>query len=132
MDRKLDVSQQHVLAAQKASSILGYINVRMASRVREMIVSLYSALWRPHLEYCSVGTLLQEKHGAGGRGSDECHKDHQGLEHLSYEDRLRNLDLFTLEKRRLKGDLSTYKQELIKRKETDFLHGLVVTRQGEL
>jgi len=57
----------------------------------------------------------------------------QGLEHLSYEERLRDLGLFRLEKRRLWGDLRAafqYLQGPIGKMETNFLVGPVVIGQG--
>ncbi|PKU42677.1 rna-directed dna polymerase from mobile element jockey-like [Limosa lapponica baueri] len=52
VDEKLNVSWQHMLAAQKANCILGHIKRSIARRLREVILPLSSTLMRPHLEYC--------------------------------------------------------------------------------
>ncbi|PKU47572.1 protein hook hypothetical protein [Limosa lapponica baueri] len=61
VDEKLNRRRQCVLTAQKAISILGCIKRITASRSREVILPLYSALVRPHLEYCIQ--LWRPQHG---------------------------------------------------------------------
>ena len=52
VDHKLNMSQLCDVAAKKANAILICINRIIASKSRKVLVPLYSALVRPHLEYC--------------------------------------------------------------------------------
>ena len=71
VDTKVTMRQQCALVARKANSVLGCIRRSVANKLREVNLPLYSALVKPHLEYCVQFWVPQYETWTYGKSSDE-------------------------------------------------------------
>ena len=92
---------------KKANSVLGIIARSFEYKDKDIMLTLYKALVRPHLEYANqIWAPYLVKHVVAIESVQRrMTRQVPGLKDLSYEDRLRELCLPTLAYRRLRGDM---------------------------
>lgn len=95
---------------QKATSILDYVKWNTACKSREMILSLCSALWRPHLLHPFWAPYFKENVDRLERFQQWTTKIITGLGNLIYKKKLKFLELFSLEKNKAKGRFDSHFQ----------------------
>ena len=102
----MKVSEQCGIAASKRNTILGLIRRNITYKGKKLIIPLYKAIVRPHLEYCIQAWRPYRKKDIDTleRIQRRATKIIPELRYLSYEERLKECGLTTLETRRLRGD----------------------------
>ena len=107
ISRDLKFSAQCLAVEKRAQKILGYIKRQFNHRTRRTVLLLYNALVRPLLEYAVQfwSPTLQKDIKRLERVQARATKLIPDLRCRSYDRRLVELNMFTLEKRRLRGQL---------------------------
>ena len=102
----MNVSKQRGIAASKGNQILGLIRRTIMYKEKQLIVPLYKAIVRPHLEYCIQTWRPYRKKVIDKleRIQRRATKMIPALRDLSYESRLLQCGLTTRETKRLRGD----------------------------
>ena len=103
----LKPSLQCTEAVKKANKLVGLIGRSFEFKSEKIILTLYNSLVRPHLEYCVQfwSPYYKKDIHKLERIQRRVTKMIPRLRNKPYEDRLSELNLFSLTKRRLRGDL---------------------------
>ena len=106
MNANMKVSEQCRIAVSKGNQVLGMIRRNISYKDKSLIVPLYKAIVRPHLEYCiqAWSPYLRKDIDMLEKIQRRATKLIPGLRDLRYEERLKECGLTTLETRRLRGD----------------------------
>ena len=103
----LKPSKQCIEARNKAIKMLGFIRAKVEYKSKDVILKCYNALVRPHLEYCiqQWSPHIKQDIDMLEQVQRKTTRMIPNISHLSYEDRLKEMNLFKLTYRRLRGDL---------------------------
>ena len=105
MNANMKVSEQCRIEASKGNQVIGMIRINITYKEKSLIVSLYTSIVRPHLEYCIQAWIpyLRKDIDMLEQNKRRDTKLIPGLRDLRYEDRLKECGMTTLETRRLRG-----------------------------
>ena len=103
----LKPKEQCVAVRNKANRILGFISRSVSYRSEEVILKLYLALVRPHLDFAVQfwSPYYRMDIESLERIQRRMTKMIHNIRNLPYEDRLKKLNLHSLERRRVRGDM---------------------------
>ena len=103
----LKPSQQCSEVVKKANKIIGLIGRSFEYKSKDIILTLYNSLVRPQLEYCVQAWCPYYRKDIDKleRVQRRVTKMIPNLRNKTYEERLKELNLFPLSQRRLRGDL---------------------------
>jgi hypothetical protein len=103
----LKPGRQCVVVIKKANKLIGFIGRSFEYKSENVILTLYNSLVRPHLEYCVQfwSPYYKKDIDKLERVQRRVTKMIPRLRNMSYEKRLKELNLFSLTKRRIRGDL---------------------------
>ena len=95
------------VAAQKARGELFRLRSALTCREPAVFIPLYKAFVRPHLEYCvqAWAPYFKKDIAVIEQVQRLATRMLPGMKHIPYEDRLDILGMFSMERRRLRGDL---------------------------
>ena len=106
MNANMKVSERCRIVASKGNQVPGMIRRNITYTEKSLITPLYKAIVRPHLEYCILAgnPYLRKDVDMLEKIQRRATKLIPGLRDLTYEERLKECGLTTLETRRLRGD----------------------------